>query len=177
MAYKPYKVNKGQDNKYLEPKYQIERMKLFGFRSGIAWKMIPALFYYGIIGLILFSSMNGELREFKFEVVDYILFSLKYIFLIVLCYSPAIFLSDFKYNKRLPFFKKESIISKTIGMLFVVLICVPMIWVYMYCMSDTYKKSTKDYYDRIEKQRQEQMNSNSETTEVEQTEIETTVNE
>ena len=111
MAYKPYKVNTGEYEYKKESKYQIERLKLFGFRSGIAWKMIPALFYYVIMGLILYSSIVGEVREFKFEEYDYILLVLKYIFLTVLLYSPAIFLSEFKYNKKIPIFKKDTLIS------------------------------------------------------------------
>ena len=153
MAYKPYKVNTGEYEYKKESKYQIERLKLFGFRSGIAWKMIPALFYYVIMGLILYSSIVGEVREFKFEEYDYILLVLKYIFLTVLLYSPAIFLSEFKYNKKIPIFKKDTLISKIIGMAVVVVICLSFIWIYQYCMSSTYKESAEKYYSMKKEQK------------------------
>ena len=76
MAYKPYKVNKGNyvgTTNGKESKYEIARMKLFGFRSGIAWKMIPALLYSLFAGVFIVSSIMGEFREFTFEDMDYIL--------------------------------------------------------------------------------------------------------
>lgn len=165
MAYKPYKVNTGEYEYKKESKYQIERLKLFGFRSGIAWKMIPALFYYLIVGLILYSSIVGEIREFKFEEYDYILLILKYIFLVILLYSPAIFLSDFKYNKKMPIFKNGTLTSKFIGMAVVIVMSLFFIWTYQFCMSSTYKESAEKYYRMKKEQKASMIDKESENTE------------
>lgn len=154
MAYKPYKPNKGykytnvgdKDNS----KYDIARMKLFGFRSGIAWKMIPALLYYVFAILFIGSSFIGEFREFTFEDADVVLCVLKYIFIIIIALGPAIFFSDFSYRDKLPLFKRRNIIGNTIGSIIVFIFSVFMIWTYQYCMSDTYKESANAYYEEKE---------------------------
>lgn len=161
MAYKPFKVNNGNTNynmpKRKESKYQIERMKLFGFRSGIAWKMIPTLAYYILVGFILFSSIMGEIQYFHFEQYDVVLTILKYIFLFIMAYSPAIFLSDFGYNKKLPIFKGNSVILKTIAMIVILVFCYFMVCTYQYCMSDAFKESADTFYEQRDKEYQKQL--------------------
>lgn len=153
MAYKPFKPNKGSyysGNTQNNSKYEIKRLKLFGFRSGAAWKMIPALFYYALAFLIIVSSIMGEIREFEFTWLDVILCILKYIFIFVVAFSPAIFLSDFEYNKKLPIFKAGSFVAKAMGFVLVNVLCIFLIWTYEYCMSDTYKDSADAYYEEME---------------------------
>jgi len=153
MAYKPYKINRGNmypDVKKKDPKYEIPRMKTFGLRTGHAWKMIPALLYYIVAGLFVFFSISGELREFTFEQNDYILFVLKYAFIIMMAYSPIIFLSDYNYVYKLPLFKKKTIGASFAGLIIVFVFGVVMMWTYQYCMSDTYKASANAYYERME---------------------------
>lgn len=180
MSYKPFKQNRGsyyydRDNKK-ESKYDIQRLKLFGFRSGIAWKMIPALFYYAFMILIIGSSILGEIREFKFENIDVFLCVLKYIFIFVIAFSPAIFLSDFEYTKKLPLFKKKTVIGNTLGMLIVIVFSLFMIWTYEYCMSDTYKASSDAYYEEMESKNNERLKQYEESTSDVTTESVTTEN-
>lgn len=178
MAYKPFKVNKGyydlDEPKNKDPKYEIARMKLFGFRSGIAWKMIPALAYYIIVGVILFSSIIGEIHNFTFEDMDVLLTVLKYVFLIILLYSPAIFLSEFEYNKKIPIFNKQSTVIRAIAICCVILFSYFMIVVYQYCMSDTYKNSADEFYEQLDNEYQQQLDEyEKEMEEQESTEITT----
>lgn len=114
MAYKPFKPQKKQD---IYAKYdrmhkgndkEESRIKLFGFRSGLAYKMIPAILYYAFALFYIGVGIYGEIQYFKFEPIDIVLMIFKYIFWIILFFSPAIFLSDFKYRESLPFFKKRN---------------------------------------------------------------------
>lgn len=168
MAYKPFKPNKG--NYYTDAgnekdfKNEIRRMKLFGLRTGVAWKMIPALFYYTCMILFLVSCIMGEIREFQFESLDIVLCILKYIFITVLLFSPAIFLSDFKFRDKLPLFKRRTLMGNTLGMLIVIIFSVFMIWTYQYCMSDTYKDSADKYYQEMENKNMERMKEYEEST-------------
>lgn len=79
-------------------------IKVFGFRSGKSYKMIPALLYYAFMAFFIGASVYGELRYYEFETMDYVLMAYKYIFFAILFFSPLIFLSDFKYRQKLPFF-------------------------------------------------------------------------
>ena len=54
MAYKPYKTKKekdiyGYDGEYPKPTITIVEVKLFGFRSGAVYKMVPAILYYAFM--------------------------------------------------------------------------------------------------------------------------------
>lgn len=161
MAYKPFKVKNGyfdyENEQKKESRYQIQRMKLFGFRSGLAWKMIPALIYYFVVGFIIIGSINGEIYYFEFEPTDIVLDILKYIFLTILLYSPAIFLSDFKYNKKIPLLKENSAGLKCAGMVIIILFCVFNIVMDMYCMSEKYVASYEKYYEEVEAQKKEKL--------------------
>ena len=76
MAYKPYKVKKNPDiyakyekkNDQNSPKY--DNVKIFGFRSGASYKMIPAMLYYLLAAYVLGSSIYGEVTNFQFAKMD-----------------------------------------------------------------------------------------------------------
>lgn len=153
MAYKPFKINKGSYEfapEKKDSKYEIKRMKLFGFRTGAAWKMIPALFYYALALLVIISSIMGEIREFDFNSLDVVLCGLKYIFIFIVAFSPAIFLSDFGYREKLPLFKTRTVAGSIIGLVVINALSIFLIWTYEYCMSDGYKESVDAYYSEVE---------------------------
>lgn len=169
MAYKPYKVQKNTDiyAKYDKKRQQSKpdnysRVKLFGFRSGISYKMIPAMLYYAFMLFYIGTGIYGEIKYYKFEPVDIVLMILKYIFFFIWFFSPAIFLSDFKYRDSLPFFKKRNVGSSLIGLILVSMFCSLMTFVYKESMSDTYKKSVEDYAKILQ---EEQKNKEIETNE------------
>lgn len=162
MAYKPYKVQKQNDiyAKYDKQK-QINQpkdsgVKIFGFRSGIAYKMIPALMYYSFMLFYIGTGIYGEIKYYKFEPIDIVLMILKYIFFFIWFFSPAIFLSDFKYRDSLPFFKKRTAASSLIGLILVSMFCSFMTFVYKASMSDTYNKSVEAYAKVLEEEQKKQ---------------------
>ena len=120
-------------------------IKLFGFRSGLAYKMIPAILYYAFALFYIGTGIYGEIRYYRFEPVDVVLDILKYIFFFIMFFSPAIFLSDFKYRDNLPFFKKRDAVASATGLILVWMFCYFMANVNIYCMSDTYKQSQAEY--------------------------------
>lgn len=184
MAFKPYKVQKSQDiyAKYDKKKQQRNvpdrgSVKLFGFRSGLAYKMIPAILYYAFMLFYIGIGIYGEIKYYEFEPMDIVLMILKYIFFFVWFFSPAIFLSDFKYRDSLPFFKKRNAGSSLIGLIIVSMFCSFMTYVYKDCMSDTYKASVEAYAKVLEDQQKEnettQIINSVETTTVVSTDEET----
>ena len=103
MAYKPYKPKKEKDiyarydgKNTKANNYDSGSVKLFGFRSGAVYKMVPAILYYAFMIFYIGTGIYGELSYYKFEPMDYVITVLKYIFFIVWFFSPAIFLSNFK---------------------------------------------------------------------------------
>ena len=161
MAYKPFKPNKSNPDIYAKYDSRRQResdpsykgVKLFGFRTGLAYKMIPAVLYYAFMLFYVGSAIYGEATTLKFEPTDIVLTVLKYIFFAIMVFSPDIFLSDFKYRDSLPFFKKHQAGSSLMGLILVWMMCYFMININIYCMSDSYRASLKEY----EVQRQEQM--------------------
>lgn len=145
-------------------------VKIFGFRSGKSYKMIPALLYYAFMAFFIGASVYGELRYYQFEPMDYVLMVYKYIFFAILFFSPLIFLSDFKYREKLPFFKKRTAGSSLIGIIIVWMFCYFMTQVNVLCMSDTWVKSRDAYTEQLKKeQEKEQMSKEKETQEKEET--------
>ena len=135
-------------------------VKIFGLRSGKSYKMIPALLYYFIVALILVASVYGELKHYKFESLDYILMFSKYIFFGILFLSPLIFLSNFKYRDKLPFFKKHTAGSSLIGLIIVWMFCYFMANVDIMCMSDTWTKSRDAYSKQLQQEREKAIEKN-----------------
>lgn len=173
MAYKPYKIQRNQD---IYAKHDRKRaaannnpydggVKLFGFRSGVSWKMIPALFYYSLMLLYMGTGIYGELRYYKFEPIDIVIFVLKYIMFFIWFFSPAIFLSDFKFRDKLPFFKKRETGASIIGIILVSMFCSFMIFVYKGVMSDTYYNSVKAYEKKLAEDRKRKQKNNESATE------------
>lgn len=162
MAYKPFKPKRQQDiyakydrKKNVGDRVDDGRMKLFGFRSGLAYRMIPAILYYGFALIYLGTGIYGEIRYLEFEPADVVLMIFKYIFWILIFFSPAIFLSDFKYRDSLPFFKKREVGSTLIGLIIVWMFCYFMANVNIYCMSQTYKDSLAKHEEWLKEQQQQ----------------------
>ena len=164
MTYKPYKIKKKQ-NIYLKNKkgnytsgYQnsmkSDKIKLFGFRSGISYKMVLAIIYYGFMLFYIATGIYGEIKYYSFEPMDVVLTIIKYIFFFILFFSPAIFLSDFKYRDSLPLFKKRKTVSTVTGLIIVWMFCYFIVNVNIYCMSDTWKQSRDDYSRQLIEQQQ-----------------------
>lgn len=130
-------------------------IKVFGFRSGKSYKMIPALLYYAFMAFFIGASVYGELRYYEFETMDYVLMAYKYIFFAILFFSPLIFLSEFKYREKLPLFKKHTTASSLMGIILVGTFCYFMAEVNVLCMSDTWIKS-RDAYSKQLRQEQEE---------------------
>lgn len=130
-------------------------IKVFGFRSGKSYKMIPALLYYAFMAFFIGASVYGELRYYKFETMDYVLMAYKYIFFAILFFSPFIFLSDFKYREKLPFFKKRTTASSLTGLILVGMFCYFMAQVNIFCMSDTWVHSKNEYLKQIKQEQEE----------------------
>jgi hypothetical protein len=155
MAYKPYRVQKKQDvySKYnnetnshqKKNSLKEDKIKLFGFRSGLSYKMIPAILYYAFMLFYIATGIYGEIKYYSFETMDVVLTVIKYIFFFILFFSPAIFLSDFKYRESLPFFKKRKTGATIIGLIIVWMFCYLMVNINIYCMSDTWKQSRDSY--------------------------------
>ena len=143
-------------------------VKVFGFRSGKSYKMIPALLYYAFMAFFIGASVYGELRYYKFEPMDYVLMVYKYIFFAILFFSPLIFLSDFKYREKLPLFKKHTASTSLIGIIIVWMFCYFMTQVNVLCMSDTWVESRDAYTEKLKNEQQkameEQMSKEQETT-------------
>lgn len=175
MAYKPFRQKRNQDiyakydNKQSMANHQDEnRVKLFGFRSGLVYKMIPAMLYYAFALFYIGTGIYGEIRYLKFEPIDIVLMIFKYVFWIVIFFSPAIFLSDFKYRESLPFFKKREAGASLIGLILVWMFCYLMANVNIYCMSQTYKDSLAKHSELLQQEQMKQQESKSGETGTEQ---------
>lgn len=163
MSYKPYKVPKN-NNIYSRGNRQginnrqnslkDDRIKLFGFRSGVSYKMILAILYYGFITFYIITGIYGEIKYYTFEPMDVVLFVIKYIFFFILFFSPAIFLSDFKYRDSIPLFKRRTAGASITGLIIIWMFCYLMVNINIYCMSDTWKKSRDDYNRYLIEQRE-----------------------
>ena len=90
--------------------------------------------------------------------------------IISLFFSPLLFLSDFKYREKLPFFKKHTTSSSLIGLIIVWMFCYFMAQVNILCMSDTWVKSKNQYLKQLEQEQQEILKKQKNTEK--QTEIE-----
>ncbi len=149
MAYKPYRVQKQKvNNGNMGKKLSGEdggRVRLFGFRSGVSWKMMIAIFYYGLMLLIYVPSIVNEIIHYEFTAADVVLTISKYLFIGIFLFSPAIFLSDFKYVDSLPFFKKRNFGSCLCGLILVFMFCYFMWNVDIMVMSSQYKESVIKY--------------------------------
>ncbi|MCR5736458.1 MAG: hypothetical protein K6G64_02265 [Eubacterium sp.] len=152
MAYKPYKPNRGLNTKNKNhARIDDSPIKLFGFRSGLSYRMIPAMMYYLVVTAVFISSIVNELKHYSFTGADMVLFVSKYLFIGIALFSPAIFLSDFKYVEYLPLFKKKTVSSGLIGLLIVIIFSYFMWNVDLYCMSKEYKESVKAYQTEVQK--------------------------
>ena len=130
-------------------------IKVFGFRSGKSYKMIPALLYYAFMAFFIGASVYGELRYYEFETMDYVLMAYKYIFFAILFFSPLIFLSDFKYRQKHTYFKKYTVGSSLIGIIIVWMFCYFMAEVNVLCMSDKWVKSRDAYSEQLKQEQEE----------------------
>ncbi len=129
-------------------------IKVFGFRSGKSYKMIPALLYYASMAFFIASAIYGELRYYEFETMDYVLMAYKYIFFTILFFSPLIFLSDFKYREKLPLFKKHTAGTSAAGLIIVCLFCYFIAQVNIMCMSDTWIASRNKHAEQLQREQE-----------------------
>ena len=81
-------------------------------------------------------------------------------FFAILFFSPLIFLSDFKYREKLPFFKKHTFGSSLSGMIIVWMFCYFMAQVCIMNMSDTWVQSRDVYTKQIQLEREENIKKN-----------------
>lgn len=161
--FKPYKTGnnkdiyskRGKKQRNLENVQRHDNVKLFGFRSGKSYKMIPAILYYVSVVIYIGYSIFGEFTTLKFEPMDIVLEVFKYIFIVIAFFSPGIFLSDFKYVDNFPVFRKHNSVSGFIGILVVIAFCYGMMQIDIYCMSETYKASVEKYDEEYKKKLEE----------------------
>ena len=91
---------------------------LLGFRSSTPWKQILAIVYYVacaaflVIGMTTPPLVSCGLR-------DAVVVKLSTFVLFLWMFSPAFFLSDTPFRKRLPFFKKQIAMYSIAGMMVV----------------------------------------------------------
>ena len=160
MSYKPshvQKKTKKYKNTVQKPSNMEEgRVRLFGFRSASSWKMVIAIFYYGLMLMIYVPSIVNEILHYQFTAADVVLTISKYIFIGIFLFSPAIFLSDFKYVDALPFFKKRNFGSCLCGLILVFMFCYFMWNVDLMVMSSRYKDSVIQYEKSLIRQSEEQ---------------------
>ena len=167
MAYKPYKTQQRNDiysQRYKSSdSYESGRVKLFGFRSGVAYKMVLALLYYGLMLMVYIPSIVNEIVHYHFTVVDVILDISKYLFIGIFLFSPAIFLSNFNYVEKIPFFRKKSFGSSLCGLILVFMFCYFMWNVDILCMSKTYKDSVEAYTKELRAEEEKKKEQEKET--------------
>ena len=156
MAYKPGRKNVDIYAKYDRKRQQKaenrSNIKLFGYRSGKSYKIIIATFYYLLAIAFVLYSVIGETIHFKFEALDYVLMVSRYIFITIMALSPALFLSDFKYIEKIPFFNKKNAFDNVKGFILVFMICTFMYQMDIYVMTDTWKNSRDAYEATLEKE-------------------------
>ena len=116
--------------------------------------MILAILYYGFMTFYIITGIYGEIKYYTFEPMDVVLFVIKYIFFFILFFSPAIFLSDFKYRDSIPLFKRRTAGASITGLIIIWMFCYLMVNINIYCMSDTWKKSRDDYNRYLIEQRE-----------------------
>lgn len=152
MAYKPYKVGTNTPRNKRPKMKAAGNVKVFGFRSGSAWKMILALAYYITVSLIWFPSIYSEFTYLKFTGMDIILDIFKYAFIGIWLYAPLLFFSDFKYVDKLPMFKNKTFGQCLSGYILVFMFCYFMWNVDIMCMSDTYQQSYKEFSEQLQEE-------------------------
>lgn len=102
--------------------------KLLGFRSNKVWKKILSILYMVLCLIMLLSCLSG--RQGKITMYDYCIEKLFQLVLSVGFLTPYIFLSDTKFRKKLPLFKRYKTGSSAGGMaivLFVLMITIGII--------------------------------------------------
>ncbi|MDP2182763.1 MAG: hypothetical protein Q8K99_09370 [Actinomycetota bacterium] len=98
------------------------RWRLLGFRSRRIWKMVIASVYYAFWVVFALAAVFSrtphvaDARDSAIEVVGGLV-------LAVLMISPALFLSDFGYRHRLPFFKHRKVLWSVGGFAVFFLLC------------------------------------------------------
>lgn len=131
--------------------------------------MVPAILYYVFAWLYIGMAVFGEVSFLKFTYTDIVLDIFKYIFFAIILFSPIIFLSDFKYVDSLPLFKKRQAGYSIIGLILVWIFCYFMMNVNIYCMSDMYKDSVRNY-DAVIQEEQKKLEDKKKETETDNSE-------
>jgi len=88
--------------------------KLLGFRSRCSWKMKVAYIYYALC-LISTVAVITSRSSYVADTRDSVLNVVVGILIALVVVSPALFLSDFGYRRKLPFFKRRKVLWSTVG--------------------------------------------------------------
>lgn len=99
---------------------------LLGFRSRRPWKMVAAFVYY-VSWIVFVVAVLASQSPHIFDARDRLLDVVLGLILAFLTLSPAIFLSDFAYRNRLPFFKHHKAAWSAAGLITVLVISLPAI--------------------------------------------------
>lgn len=114
---------------------------LFGFRSGVPWKMIVAVAYYLLGIVVLFFGLFSP-PLVPAEGSDLLLYRLTIFVLFLWMESPALFLSDTPLREKLPFFKQKNGMMSLAGMM---LVCV----IFAYLFATMENLHSQDYKNRF----------------------------
>ncbi len=93
--------------------------KLFGFKTNNKLKNIVALIYYVVV-FLLFVGTIFIAPDFKVGMFDLLLYKLSKFLIILIFILPPVFLSDFKFNLNIPFFKEKRPFYSLIGTILLV---------------------------------------------------------
>lgn len=97
-------------------KFKNEKLvKLFGFRSGVPYKKILAVIYY-LFCLLAFVGAVVTPPFIEAGVRDGIVWKISLLVIVAGMLTPAIFLSDTKFKKKLPFLNQDSLMGSIVGM-------------------------------------------------------------
>ncbi len=97
-------------------KFKKEKLvKLLGFRSGVPYKKILAVLYYLFCLLALVGAVVTP-PFIEAGVRDQIVWKISLLVIVVGLLTPAIFLSDTKLKKNLPFLNQDSFMGTIVGM-------------------------------------------------------------
>lgn len=97
--------------------------RLLGFRSRRPWKMVVASVYYVswiVFAVAVLASQSPHVSDARDRLLDVVLG----LILAFLTLSPAIFLSDFAYRSRLPFFKRRNAVWSAAGLVMVLVLSI-----------------------------------------------------
>lgn len=91
---------------------------LFGFRSNRLWKKVLSILYFAFCAIILLGTLLSW-ETGKITTYDRFIGFVQDIVLLLILFSPYIFLSNTKFRDKLPLFKNHKRSSSLIGMIII----------------------------------------------------------